>query len=65
MRFFFLNMAYHSRKSFIINLQAAHYDTNRFDRGTKIEGCDAHACWKQNETIDYGDKAVHTQSRIF
>ena len=33
--------------------------------GTKIEGCNAHACWKQNQTINYGDKLVHTQSQIF
>ena len=53
----------YSRETFNINLRAAHYNTNHVDRGTKIEGCDAHACWKQNKTINYGDKVLHTQSR--
>ena len=65
MEFFLLYMVYHSRETFNINLPAAHYDTNHADRGTKITGCDAHACWKQNKTINYSDKAVHTQLRIF
>ena len=59
MEVFLLYMVYHSREMSNINLPAAHYDTNSDDRGTKIEGCDAHACWKQNKTINYGDKAAH------
>ena len=55
----------YSRETFNINLPAAQYDTNHVDRGTNIEGCDAYACWRQNKTINYGDKAVHMQSQIF
>ena len=55
----------YSRETFNISLPAAHYNTNHVDRGTKIESCDAHTCWKQNKTINYGDKAVDTQSQIF
>ena len=50
---------------FNISLQTAHYGTNHVDRDTVIKGRDAHACWKQNRPIKYGDKAVITQSRIF
>ena len=60
MEFFLLYMVYHSRETFNINLLAAHYDTNHAERGKKITGCDAYACWKQNKTIYYRDKAVHT-----
>ena len=63
--FFLLYMIYHSREMFNINLPIGHHGTNHVDGDTKIEACDAFACWKQNKTINYGDKAVHTQSRIF
>ena len=62
---FLLYMVYHSREISNINLPTAHHDKNHIDRDTKVEGYDAHACWKQNKTINNGDKAVHTQSRIF
>ena len=65
MAFFLLYMVYHSQEVFNINLPTAHYGTNHVDRDMKVEGCDAHACCKQNKTINYGDKAVHTQSCIF
>ena len=65
MEFFFMYMVYQSREIFNINLPTAHYGTNHVDRATKIEGSDAHACWKQNQTINYGDNAVHLQSQIF
>ena len=57
---FLLYMVYHSRQTFNISLSAAHYDTNHVHWDTKIEGCDAHACWKQHKTINYGNQAVHT-----
>ena len=65
MEFFLLYMVYHSREIFNINLPTAHYGTDHVDRDTKIKGFDAHACWKQNKTIYYGDKAVPMQSQIF
>ena len=65
MDIFLLYTVYHSRETFNTYLPAAHYDTNHVDRGIKIEGCDAHACWKQKKTINSDDKAVNTQSRIF
>ena len=65
MEFFLLYMVYHIREMFNINLPTARYGTNHVDMNTKIESCAAHACWKQNKTIYYGDNAVHTQSRIF
>ena len=55
----------YSRETFNINLLAAHYDTNHAHRTQNIKGCDAHACWKQNKTINYGNKTVYTQLRIF
>ena len=33
-------MVYHNRKTFDINLSAAHFDKNPVDSGTKIKGCD-------------------------
>ena len=62
---FLLYIVYRAQESFNINLPTAHFITNHVDRDTKVEGCDAHACCKQNKTIFYCDKAVHTQSRIF
>ena len=62
MEFFLLYMFYHRWEIFNISLPTAHYGTNHVDKDTKVEGCDAHACWKQNKTINYVDKAVHTQS---
>ena len=66
-------MVYHSQEIFNINLPTADYGTNHVDRDTKVEGWDTLACWKQKKkqknkkkkTINYGNKAVHTQSQTF
>ena len=63
MHFFLLYM--YSNETFSINLPAAHYNTNHVDRGTKMKAVMRMLKTKQNKTINNGDKAVHTQSRIF
>ena len=59
MECFLLYMVYYSRETFNINLPATHYDTNHVDRGTQVIGCDVHACWKQNKTINYSDDSSY------
>ena len=65
MDFFLLYVVCHSREAFNINLPVAHYDTNHAERGHKSKDVMRMLVENKTKFINYGDKAVHTHSRIF